>query len=217
MNIFGSSSLSILALGDSYTIGEGEKQENTFPFMFYKRLLSIGLKAVIPEIIATTGWTTRDLLNAISQKPPAKAAYSFIFLLIGVNNQYEGIPFQQYKEDLAQLYSLALRFSQEGASGISILSIPDYAYTPFGRERDYAKISLEIDSYNFYNKKLAGEYEFNYVDITDLSRMGLEDPQYLTSDLLHPSSLMYKKWTERIENTLNLYQMEKESKLNDSF
>lgn len=60
-----------LALGDSYTIGEGVDPEQSFPYQLVSRLNESGVKTLKPEIVAVTGWTTRDLLRGIAEKKSA--------------------------------------------------------------------------------------------------------------------------------------------------
>ena len=55
-----------LALGDSYTIGEGVLLHKTFPYQTVSLLRNDGYNFTAPEIIAKTGWTTNELDSAIS-------------------------------------------------------------------------------------------------------------------------------------------------------
>ena len=43
-----------------------------------------------------------------------------------------------------------------------------------------------------------------YVEITDLTRQGLDKPEYVAADGLHPSGVMYSLWVERILKSLGL-------------
>ncbi|MEO7912022.1 MAG: SGNH/GDSL hydrolase family protein, partial [Roseiflexaceae bacterium] len=51
----------LLALGDSYTIGEGVADNARWPMQLAARLREQGVAIDTPEIIAKTGWTTDDL------------------------------------------------------------------------------------------------------------------------------------------------------------
>src|SRR5579872_4339775 len=90
-----------LALGDSYTIGESIGAEECYPAQV-SRLLGAEdrLDCGDPEIIAMTGWTTGNLLNALAD---AKPPYDVVSLLIGVNNQYQGRSQAEYREQFALL------------------------------------------------------------------------------------------------------------------
>jgi lysophospholipase L1-like esterase len=57
--------LKFLALGDSYTIGESVAVEERWPVQLAKALRKRGIDCSDPTIIATTGWRTDDLKNAL--------------------------------------------------------------------------------------------------------------------------------------------------------
>ena len=52
---------SYLALGDSYTIGEGVPLYQSYPYQAVQLLRSWGQTFHAPEIIARSGWTTSEL------------------------------------------------------------------------------------------------------------------------------------------------------------
>ncbi len=85
-----------------------------------------------------------------------------------------------------------------------MLSIPDYAYTPFGGGN--AKISKEIDDYNDIKRKVANEYRIAFVDITPISREGLGNTTLVATDGLHPSEIQYRRWVEAIMPRLGVNQ-----------
>ena len=79
--------IKILALGDSYTIGEGVKQSERWPMQLASHLRKENLKVDTPLIIAVTGWTTANLMGAI-EKSRLEEQYDLVTLLIGVNDQH---------------------------------------------------------------------------------------------------------------------------------
>lgn len=188
-----------LALGDSYTIGQGVSSDERFPVQLVNQLRAAGFTVAEPTIIARTGWTTTQLKAAIAQeqlKPP----YDLVSLLIGVNNQYQGKNIEVYRKEFRELLETALSLSGGDTSRIVVLSIPDYAYTPFGQNGNPAKISQEIDAYNAINLEITREYNIACVDITPISREGLTDPSLVAGDRLHPSGKMYRRWVELFVN-----------------
>ena len=76
-----------LALGDSYTIGEGVAAEGRWPNQLADALRKSGVPVAAAEIVARTGWTT-DELAAAMDKHAFRPPYDLVTLLIGVNNQY---------------------------------------------------------------------------------------------------------------------------------
>jgi hypothetical protein len=69
--VTGPAEVKYLALGDSYTIGESVDPEERYPVQV-RRMLAENDHLVCgdPEIIAVTGWTTGDLLEALSAVRP---------------------------------------------------------------------------------------------------------------------------------------------------
>ena len=195
--------VSMLALGDSYTIGESVKPEQRWPHQFVSALRTIGVKAADPDYIAITGWTTADLLNGIEGDLDRNKNYNLVSILIGVNNQYQGIDTGLYEPELRQIIDLALDLVGQDTSKVFMLSIPDYAYTPFGKGDP--DISHEIDAYNKINKRVAREYGMARVDITPISRKGLNQPSLVAGDGLHPSGKQYEEWIVEILPNLSYY------------
>lgn len=189
--------LRVLALGDSYTIGEGVEAQHNFPNQLIQKLQLQGLKCAPPVIIAKTGWTSGELLQALRSHPP-QGIFDLVFLLIGVNNQYRGCSIQEYRNDINTLTERAIEYVGGIKDSVYILSIPDYSYTPFADKLDLEKIRREIQIFNQVNKEETEKKGLNYIYITDLSTGGLEDPSLLAEDKLHPSGKMYKFWVGRI-------------------
>jgi lysophospholipase L1-like esterase len=189
-------SLSYLALGDSYTIGESVSEDQRWPNQLAQALSKKGKEVSQPKIIATTGWRTDNLKDAIT-KAHLKNQYDLVSLLIGVNNQYQGKPVDQYAIEFEDLLKTAIRLAKGNTDHVFVVSIPDYGYTPFGQAKKET-ISREIDEFNSINKRITEKYNVAYYNITDLSRKGLEDPSLVAADKLHPSGKMYTLWMERI-------------------
>ncbi len=190
-------SLSYLALGDSYTIGESVAYEDSFPIQLTNRLEEPLEKTIAPTIIARTGWRTDDLLNTIDASG-TNEPYDIVTLLIGVNNQYQKRTFSQYENEFPQLLTKAIALAGNDTDKVVVISIPDYAYTPFSSNLNQQKISQEIDQYNAYAKMITEEKEVVFIGITDITRKGLEKPELVASDGLHPSGEAYEKFVDRI-------------------
>ncbi|MCB9235593.1 MAG: SGNH/GDSL hydrolase family protein [Bacteroidia bacterium] len=188
-----------LALGDSYTIGESVATNNRWPLQLANQLKASSVQVDTLQIIATTGWTTRDLLNGISAANPPEN-FNLVSLLIGVNNQYQGKNFHQYLSEFPLLLNQAIRLAGGDTSAVFVVSIPDYAYTPFGGGN--AGISSEIDQYNAAAQEMCGQYGIPFIDITPISREGLQRPELVARDGLHPSGIQYREWVELIRAKL---------------
>lgn len=192
------SSYKYLALGDSFTIGESVCINCSYPRQLTDSLnQELEVKTSL-KIIAKTGWTTSDLLSAIASENTSKD-YELVTLLIGVNNQYQGQSISVYQEEFPKLLDLAIDFAQGKPENVIVLSIPDYAFTPFGQNSGKALlISAEINGYNTYAKKIALQKGVHFENITPITQQGLKDPTLVASDGLHPSEVAYKRFVEMI-------------------
>lgn len=198
--------LTILSLGDSYTIGEGVQPEERWPVQLAIAMRSLGLEVHDPKIIARTGWTTDELKKGIDETQ-VEAQYEWVTVLIGVNNQYRGRSPDEYRKELRELLHYAIKKAGSHPQRVIVLSIPDWGVTPFAKEKgkDPAKIAGEIDTYNRVKQEEAERLGVHFVDITDISReANLDDStlpaerRLLADDGLHPSGAMYRRWVERI-------------------
>ncbi|MCS6832016.1 MAG: GDSL-type esterase/lipase family protein [Flammeovirgaceae bacterium] len=188
--------LRYLALGDSYTIGESVAPNERWSFQLLEALKVKGVKEASLKIIATTGWRTDQLMQAI-QTANLTETYNLVSLLIGVNNQYQGRSVENYAVEFEELLKKAISLAGHQKENVFVVSIPDYAYTPFGQQRPQPSvISQQIDQFNRINKGIAEKYNVNYFDITPISREGLANPAYVAKDGLHPSGKMYAEWVK---------------------
>ena len=189
----------IMSLGDSYTIGQSVCDTCNFPVQLKDSLFnSIPNSAVSVEIIAQTGWTTTNLITAINnQNLPEN--YDLVTLLIGVNNQFQNRPFDVYEDEFTMLVNTAITLANGNSNKVIVVSIPDYAYTPFGQgSSNPSQISTEIDQYNSFAESHCNQNNITFVNITDITREGINNPDLVASDNLHPSELAYTKFVERI-------------------
>lgn len=184
-------SFKYLALGDSYTIGESVTEKDRWPNQLAEKL-----SIPKPRIIATTGWRTDDLKGAMDAANLLNE-YDLVSLLIGVNNQYQGKPADQYEIEFEALLKRAIELAKGNSKNVFIVSIPDYGYTPFGKPKQET-ITPQIDQFNEINKRITAKYKIAYFDITEISRKGLDDPALVATDGLHPSGKMYTLWVDEI-------------------
>jgi lysophospholipase L1-like esterase len=188
-------STTFLALGDSYTIGEGVAESERWPVQLadaMRREQTIDP----PEILARTGWTT-DELTAAMDAHTFQSPYALVTLLIGVNNQYRGRDLQNYRDEFRTLLDRAIELAGGRPQRVIVVSIPDWGVTRFGHEsgRDTAQIAREIDAYNAANAEISHSAHVHYVDVTELTR---DRPDLVVADGLHPSGLAYRDWSEAL-------------------
>jgi len=195
--------LSYLALGDSYTIGEAVEIHESFPYQLVEVLKAKHLDFAVPKIIAKTGWTTDELRHAILQEQITDT-FDLVTLLIGVNNQYRGYSQETYRKEFAELLEMAIGFAGGNKTNVYVVSIPDWGVTEFAKQsgRDLKNISNEIDAFNQINKQETEAKQVSYIDITLGSRQALKKQTLIAQDGLHPSGKMYAEWAQQIAEKL---------------
>ncbi|MBB6459884.1 SGNH/GDSL hydrolase family protein [Flammeovirga kamogawensis] len=189
-------SLNILALGDSYTIGASVQKKDRWNEQLKAQLESKGYSIGEVTYIAQTGWTTKNLINAIeAQKNTLLTNYDLVTLLIGVNNQYQRINFDTFLNEYPQLLTTAIKYGNNNPDNVVVLSIPDYGAT---YSAPSPSISTEIDKYNSSKANLTYAEGVRFFNITSISKMAKQDRTLIASDGLHPSAKMYRYWVNDI-------------------
>ena len=199
----------LLALGDSYTIGQSVCDGCSFP-MQLKDSLELAFSeqnsseqnsseqnSFELQIIAQTGWTTSILKNELIGEMPAQD-FDLVTLLIGVNNQFQNRPLSLYETEFVELVNAAIDTVGGDASKLIIISIPDYAYTRFGQGGNPEEISAELQLYNDFAQQYSEDNGLSYLYITDITQQGLDNPALIADDGLHPSQLAYSQFVERL-------------------
>jgi lysophospholipase L1-like esterase len=185
-----------LALGDSYTIGEGVAPTGRWPDQLVVRLRERGVMVGDPRIIATTGWTTDELSKAMDDAR-LHGSFGLVTLLIGVNNQYRGRPASEYREEFLVLLHRAIALAGDSRRVI-VVSIPDWGVTAFAEGRDRAAIGGEIDTFNAIAHDETVRAHARWADVTPASRAAGAKPEMLVEDGLHPSAAQYATWVDVI-------------------
>jgi lysophospholipase L1-like esterase len=195
------SQLTYLALGDSYTIGEGVSDAGRYPSQLITKLNEETEKSwAAPKIIAQTGWTVDELEKGIKRADIEGKTYDLVTLSIGVNNQYRALPISKFEEEFETMLLQAIRFAAINTKHVVVLSIPDWGVTPFASQsgRDKSKIADQIDAYNRVKADICKKHDVTYIDITEQYRTLGAESDMLAADGLHPSAKMYGLWTERL-------------------
>ena len=186
-----------LALGDSYTIGEGVAADARWPVLLARALRDGGVAIDDPRIIATTGWTTDELSAAMDAAEPL-GDWDFVTLLVGVNNQYRGRGLNEYRAQFEALLHRAIVLAGGRCERVLVLSIPDWGVTRFGAEsgRDLAQVSRELDAFNGAARDLSTRHGVAFVDIAPVSRARGGEAAMQADDGLHPSAAMHALWLQ---------------------
>jgi lysophospholipase L1-like esterase len=190
----------LLALGDSYTIGEAVPPEQRWVEQWAGLMQAEGHAIARPvRVIAQTGWTTDELALAITAAEPI-GSWDLVTLMIGVNNQYRGRDLINFRKEFSALLDTASAAVAYRPDRVQVLSIPDWGQTPFGAAsgRDLNHIRTEIDAYNQVIAEVCSERCIAMLDITGLTRRLSANPHMHAEDGLHPSAAMYRLWAETL-------------------
>jgi lysophospholipase L1-like esterase len=189
---------SYLALGDSYTIGESVNEQQRWPNQLVDSLQNRGILFNRPLIVARTGWRS-DQLQAATDTI-SKKDYDLVTLLIGVNDYFQNWPVQAFKPKFEELLDSAIAFAGGNPLKVMVVSIPDYGYTPFG-QGNQPQITAGLNQYNTIIQQVSGDRGVTYIYITDISQRGLQEPDLVAGDGLHPSGKQYSLWVKRLVNS----------------
>lgn len=187
----------LLALGDSYTIGEAVESDERWPVRLAAMLTARGIATAPPTIVARTGWTTDELSAGIAAAG-LSGTFDLVTLLIGVNDQYRGRDADEFRRNFRVLLSRSSAFAGDRAARVVVVSIPDWGATPFAHGRDRERIAAEIDRFNDVVRDEAARGGAPCVDVTAVSRRAASEPELVAGDGLHPSGAMYAEWARLV-------------------
>ena len=177
-----------LALGDSYTVGESVAVDESWPWLLAVRL------SLEPTVLATTAWTSGELLAAYDRSVP-EGTFGLVSLQIGVNDQYRGLSVDEFGANWVELLARARSACGVDTGGVFAVSIPDWGVTPFAVDRDLEAVAADIDRFNEALGSLTTDAAVPLVDVTSISRA---EPNLVASDGLHPSAEQYRSWVDVI-------------------
>ncbi|MEL7161347.1 MAG: GDSL-type esterase/lipase family protein, partial [Bacteroidota bacterium] len=177
------------------------------PTQLADALLTDSVRTTTLDYVATNGWTTGELINGINSRrdEDLRGQYDLVSLLIGVNNQYRGLPLPNYQTEFEILLKTAIEFAGGDTSRVFVVSIPDYAFTPFGGGSQ--EITDDLVRFNAAANFIADDHGVPFYNITPISQEGLTDPELVATDNLHPSGKQYGRWVEEVLNTPVLNQL----------
>jgi lysophospholipase L1-like esterase len=191
-NEMSTSTKTYLALGDSYTIGTSVAFPDNYPNQLADSILDNTGDSLIVKLVAQNGWRTDDLQRGI-KRTDLEERYDLVSLLIGVNNQYQGLPIADFEKDFKSLLDSAIKYSGDEKDHIFVVSIPNYGYTPFGAPKK-EEITADLTLFNGRSKAICEEYGIDYYTITDISLEAETNAEFRAKDDLHPSGTQYAAW-----------------------
>jgi lysophospholipase L1-like esterase len=185
-----------VALGDSYTIGEGVLAVESWPALLAAHLRQAGVPIEVVANPSVTGWTSAELIE--HELPVLQASdATFVTVMIGVNDWVQGVPEEEFRRNLGDILDCVQAVLAD-PDRVLLITIPDFSVTPEGAR--YARGRDITAGLAAFNAVIEGEAEARgipCVDVFPLSRE-LRGPEFVAADGLHPSGAAYLRWTERI-------------------
>ncbi len=186
-----------VALGDSYTIGEGATIETSWPSVLVKHLQQEGIKIKLIANPSVTGWTTEQVID--NELPIYEVSEpTFATLQIGVNDWVQGVSIETFHEHLVTILD-RMQAVLPVKNHLILITIPDFSVTPTGAGysggRDIAK---GIAVFNTVITNEGIKRGLPVVDIFPLSQSMKHDPTLIAPDGLHPSAREYALWEKVI-------------------
>jgi lysophospholipase L1-like esterase len=184
-------------IGDSYSIGEGASEEESWPLLLAARLTNAGIPMELVSNPARTGWTTRDAIE--KELPLFRAARpDFGTFLLGVNDWVQGVEPVIFRANVAELLDAMLELLPN-EQRLLIVNIPDFSVTPKGPTYAQGRdIPGGLAHFNGLIAQEAAQRGLRLVDIFPLSKRMGDDPALVAADGLHPSAKAYAAWAELI-------------------
>lgn len=186
-----------VALGDSYTIGTGVREAQTWPVLLTKHLQETGIDIELLANPARNGYNTQDVID---RELPVfdRAEPDFVTLMIGTNDWAQGVNKDTFQKNLAHILD-HLQAGLPNKRNVLVLTTPDYSITPtgagFGNAEETAK---GIQSFNDIIKKEAKKRGLTVVDIFPISQQLQDNPDLVGNDGLHPSAAAFEVWEAEI-------------------
>lgn len=186
-----------VALGDSYTKGDGAAVGESWAVLLTKHLQNEGIKIQLVANPSQTGWTTEEVIDY--ELPLFEDAQpTFATLLIGTNDWAIGMDENKFRKNLSFILD-SMQKALPNKTNIVVLTNPDYSFTPLGESySDGRDIAKGIQRFNAIIKEEAKRRNLAVVDLFPLSQRLKDNPEYISIDGLHPSAKGYRAWEEAI-------------------
>ncbi len=186
-----------VAIGDSYSIGEGASPNESWPALLTRDLNEKGLHIDLVANPSVTGWTTQQAIDCelpifVESKP------NFATLQIGVNDWVQGVDEKTFRQRFTFLVDRMLEVLPN-KDRLLVVTIPDFGVTPTGPR--YARgrnISEGLTRLNQIITEEATKRGLHVVDVFPTSKEMRDDPSLVAADDLHPSAKEYAEWEKII-------------------
>jgi len=185
-----------VALGDSYTIGEGVKESERWPNLITSKINDTGSVTQLAANPSKTGFTTADVLKF---ELDILASYTpdVVTILIGINDYVQAVTVTEYERNYNEIIDQVSALAPQAK--IILVTTPDFGKAPAAQSfGDPEEISMGIEELNDIVKTIADERNIAVADVFAISQKAQSDRNYFVSDGVHPSAKQYIDWTDII-------------------
>jgi acyl-CoA thioesterase-1 len=181
-----------LALGDSLTQGVGAPDESTgaFPALLAEHWRADGCEVELQNA-GISGYTAGQVL---AEQVPQIESFNptIITFQAGGNDIANGIPIEEYRENVKQVLSSA----KGSGARVIVLAQNDWARSPVGVDYGESAPSqrTEFDEVLIEEASAAGA---EFVDLRELYSQQADEGQWV-EDGLHPTPEAYQAWADRL-------------------
>lgn len=189
------SEITYIAIGDSYTIGNGVLEKDRWPNVLVSNLKNQGINIELVANPAVSGYTVEDAAKA--ELPLVeKLKPDFVTVLIGANDNFRQTEVEIFQREFTDFID-QLQAILPNPKNIVLITIPNYGVSPAASGEDTEFISKSIEEYNEIIKSEAEKRGFKVADIFPISQTMTGSDDYIP-DGLHPSAQGYAKWEKII-------------------
>jgi lysophospholipase L1-like esterase len=190
-------SVRYVALGDSYTIGTGASEKESWPAVLTEHLKKSKIEIELVANPAHNGWTTSSVI--IGELPTLdRSKATFVTLLIGVNDWVQGVDAATFKANYIKILD-HVQSKLPDKSKLLLITIPDFSVTPGGKKYTSGDNATRgISEFNKIILEEARKRNLKTVDLFGQSKQMGTDPSLVAPDGLHPSAKGYAAWEKLI-------------------
>lgn len=194
----GPEALRYVALGDSYTLGDGVRQADRWPNQLV-RILRPELDLDLVANLASRTIATRQL---IEQQLPDLGALEpqFVTVQVGANDVLFART-DAFAANMGLILDTVLTYVP--SNRVVALTIPDFTLTEQGGAADDAEQrAARIRELNELLLQVAGERGVAVVDVAPVADRVTFDRTLVASDGIHPSAKQYAGWADLVATTV---------------
>jgi lysophospholipase L1-like esterase len=190
----GPEALRYVALGDSYTMGDGVRQADRWP----NQLVRILRPELDLDLVANLASRTTASRQVIEQQLPDLGPRDpqFVTLQVGANDVRHALP-EGYAANVGLILDTVLTYVP--SNRVVVLTIPDFTLTEAGSGAEDAEaVSARIAELNGLLREAAEERGVTVVDVAPIADRVTFDPTLVGADGIHPSAKQYAGWADLV-------------------